>query len=373
MAQPKPPFRADHIGSLLRPAELRTAHEAALAGTLDAATLRALEDKHIRAAVAWQEAIGLDSITDGEFRRTSFHFDFLEQLEGVVGHMPPQFGSAAAAADREKKPFAPPTLSVTGKLRHTRPILVDAFKFLKSVATRTPKLTMPSPTMMLRAGRDQVDRAAYPDMAEFHADIAAAWRAEIKALAEAGCTYIQLDDTNFAYLCDASMREGLRAKGEDPDARLKLFVRLINAALADRPKGMTVAIHICRGNLHGKWAAEGGYEPIAEAAFGGIAVDGFFLEYDSARAGGFAPLRHMPRDKRAVLGLISSKLPEMETRDALLRRIDEAAKIAPIENLCLSPQCGFASSYRGNPVSEDIEKRKLELVVRVADEVWGRA
>jgi 5-methyltetrahydropteroyltriglutamate--homocysteine methyltransferase len=373
MAPSKPPFRADHIGSLLRPAKLRFAHERALMGQLSGDALRALEDKYIREAVAWQEAIGLEGVTDGEFRRTSFHFDFLEQLAGVVGHMPPQFGSAAAAADAVKKPFAPPTLSVTGKLRHTRPILVDAFKFLKSVATRTPKLTMPSPTMMLRAGRDQVDRTAYPDLAELHADIAAAWRAEIRALAEAGCTYIQLDDTNFAYLCDASMREGLRAKGEDPDARLKLFVRLINAALADRPEGMTVAIHICRGNLHGKWAAEGGYEPIAEAAFGGIAVDGFFLEYDSARAGGFAPLRHMPRDKRAVLGLISSKLPEMETRDALLRRIDEAAKIAPIENLCLSPQCGFASSYRGNPVSEDIEKRKLELVVRVADEVWGRA
>ena len=312
--------------------------------------LRSLEDKYIREAVAWQEAIGLDSITDGEFRRTSFHFDFLEQLDGVVGHMPPQYGSAAAAANGEKKPFSPPTLSVTGKVRYVRPILLDAFRFLKSVTTRTPKLTMPSPTMLLRAGRDQVDRTAYPDMEAFYADIAAAYRAEIKALADAGCTYIQLDDTNFAYLCDSAMREAhegartrIRPRGS------ALYVRLINAALADRPAGMTFAIHICRGNLQGKWAAEGGYEPIAEAAFNGIAVDGFFLEYDSARAGGFEPLRFMPKDKRAVLGLVSSKLPEMESADALRRRIDEAAKVMPIENMCLSPQCGFASSYRGNP------------------------
>ncbi|MGE5146302.1 MAG: 5-methyltetrahydropteroyltriglutamate--homocysteine S-methyltransferase [Candidatus Eiseniibacteriota bacterium] len=372
MAQ-KPPFRADHIGSLLRPAELRAAHEQALMGKLGWDALKTLEDKYIRDAVAWQEAIGLHAITDGEFRRTSFHFDFLEQLEGVVGHMPAQYGTAAPAANGEKKPFAPPTLSVTGKVRHVRPILLDAFKFLKSVTRHTPKLTMPSPTMLLRAGRDQVDRAAYPDMEEFHADIATAYRAEIKALADAGCTYIQLDDTNFAYLCDSAMRETLRVKGEDPAARLRLYVRLINAALAERPAGMTVAIHICRGNLQGKWAAEGGYEPVAEAAFGGIAVDGFFLEYDSARAGGFEPLRFMSKGKRAVLGLVSSKLPEMESADALRRRIDEAAKIMRIEDMCLSPQCGFASSYRGNPVSEDIEKQKLALIVKVADQVWGNA
>jgi 5-methyltetrahydropteroyltriglutamate--homocysteine methyltransferase len=373
MAPSKPPFRADHIGSLLRPAKLRFAHEQALMGQLSGDALRALEDKYIREAVAWQEAIGLEGVTDGEFRRTSFHFDFLEQLDGVVGHMPPQYGTAADAPKGENRPFSPPTLSVTGKVRHARPILLDAFNFLKSVTTKTPKLTMPSPTMLLRAGRDQVDRAAYPDMEEFYADIAEAWRAEIKALAAAGCTYIQLDDTNFAYLCDGTMRETLRAKGVDPAARLALYVRLINAALADRPKGLTVAVHICRGNLQGKWAAEGGYEPVAEAAFGGIAVDGFFLEYDSARAGGFEPLRFMAKGRRAVLGLVSSKLPEMESADALKRRIDEAAKVMPVEAMCLSPQCGFASSYRGNPVSEDIEKRKLALIVEVARDVWGSA
>jgi methionine synthase II (cobalamin-independent) len=369
----KPPFRADQIGSLLRPAELRAAHEQALMGKLTMDALRELEDRYIRAAAATQEAIGLEGITDGEFRRTSFHFDFLEQLDGVVGHMPPQFGDAAATTNGEKKPFAPPTLSVTGKVRHVRPILLDAFKFLKSATTHTPKLTMPSPTMLLRAGRDQVDSKAYPDMEALYADIAAAYRAEIAALAAAGCRYIQLDDTNFAYLCDSTMRETLRARGEDPDKRLALFVRLINAALAERPAGMIFAIHICRGNLHGKWAAEGGYEPIAEAAFNGIAVDGFFLEYDSARAGDFEPLRFMPKSKRAVLGLVSSKLPEMESADAVHRRIDEAAKIMPIENICLSPQCGFASSYRGNPVTEDIQRRKLELVVKVAHDVWGTA
>jgi methionine synthase II (cobalamin-independent) len=373
MAPSKPPFRADQIGSLLRPEKLRFAHEQALMGQLADDALRSLEDKYIREAVAWQEAIGLEGVTDGEFRRTSFHFDFLEQLDGVVGHMPPQYGSAAVATNGEKKPFSPPTLSVTGKVRHVRPILLDAFTFLKSVTTRTPKLTMPSPTMLLRAGRDQVDRAAYPDMETLYADIAAAYRAEIKALADAGCTYIQLDDTNFAYLCDSAMRDAMKGRGQDPAARLALYVRLINAALADRPAGMTFAIHICRGNLQGKWAAEGGYEPVAEAAFNGIAVDGFFLEYDSARAGGFEPLRLMPKTKRAVLGLVSSKLPEMESADALRRRIDEAAKVMPIENMCLSPQCGFASSYRGNPVSEDIEKRKLELIVKVAGDVWGSA
>jgi 5-methyltetrahydropteroyltriglutamate--homocysteine methyltransferase len=365
---PKPPFRADQVGSLLRPPELRDAHERNLKGELDRVALRAIEDRHIRAAVALQEAVGLEAVTDGEFRRTSFHFDFLEQLDGVKGNMPLQVGPEAAPTGVSKA-FAPPTLDITGPVRHVRPIEVDGFAFLKSVTTRVAKQTIPSPTMLLRGERSAL-AGIYPDRDAFYADIAAAYRAEIAALAAAGCTYLQLDDTNFAYLCDAQMRAAASARGDDPDATLRRYAELINATLADRPSGMTVCVHVCRGNLQSRWAASGGYEPVAEVLFRDVAVDGYFLEYDSDRAGGFEPLRFLPEGKRAVLGLVSSKLPAIETQEAIRYRIDEAARFAPLDQLCLSPQCGFASSYRGNAVAEDVERAKLRLVVETAAAVW---
>jgi 5-methyltetrahydropteroyltriglutamate--homocysteine methyltransferase len=369
-----PPFRADHVGSLLRPTALKEAREKAQKGEISATALRAIEDRRIRDVVALQEAVGLHSITDGEFRRTSFHADFLEQLDGVGvrERKPVQVGSPDATSS---KPFSPRELVVTGKLRHVRPVELENFNFLKSVTTRQPKLTIPSPTMLLRGGRDAVSREAYPDLDAYHNDIVVAYRAEIKALGEGGCTYLQLDDTNLAYLCDAKMREGMRQRGDVPDELLKRYAWLINAAIADRPPGMTVSVHLCRGNFQSTWAAQGGYEPVAEVLFNDLAIDGYFLEYDDARSGDFTPLRFAPKktNKKIVLGLVSSKVAPLEATDDLKRRIDEAAKFVPIENLCLSPQCGFASHYSGNLITEDVQRRKLERVVEVATNVWGTA
>lgn len=372
MSEVLKPFRADHVGSLLRPAPLREAREAFIVGTFDAARLHELEDAHIRTAVKMQEEAGLHAITDGEFRRTSFHFDFLGQLAGVEAHidMTPR-----QEDPNQPKVFRPPQLAITGKLSHVKPIELDGFNFLKSIVTRTPKTTMPSPTMCLRGGRKAVSESAYPDLEIYYADAAGAYRAEIAALAQAGNRYIQFDDTNFAYLCDAGMREDMRARGDDPVRTLDLYIRLFNMVLADKPAGMSFATHICRGNFQSRWAASGGYEPVAEKLFGQLQVDGYLLEYDSERAGGFEPLRFVPRDgrKRVVLGLINTKVPKLEDADAICRRIDEAAKFLPLEQLCVSPQCGFASSFRGNQLGEDVQRRKLELVVKVAEKVWGTA
>ena len=374
-----PPFRADHVGSLLRNPELRTAHEQALQGRYGAAALRELQDRSIRDVIAMQEAVGLHAITDGELRRTSFHADFIERLDGASSQgrlaVEGAAGGALEAAPAEGKPFAPRAFAVTGKLRHARPIEVANFAFVRAHTRRTAKQTIPSPTMLLRGGRGAVSREAYPDLAEFHADIAAVYREELGQLGAAGCTYVQLDDTNFAYLCDPKLRDTFRHWGDDPDGMPERFAQLINAALAGRPAGMTVGIHLCRGNSSGRWAAEGGYEPVAECLLNRIEVDGYFLEYDDERSGGFEPLRFFPRGarKRVVLGLVSTKSPVLESRDALRRRIDEAARYVPLENLCLSPQCGFASTFRGNPVTADVQRRKLALVVEVATEVWGTA
>ena len=366
------PFRADHVGSLLRPAELREAREAFIAGAFDRGRLRELEDRHIRNAVRMQEDAGLQAISDGEFRRTSFHFDFLGQLDGVEAKL--ELGPRNEDPSQPKV-FRPPQLAITGKLAHVRPIELEGFQFLKSQTRRTPKTAIPSPTMCLRGGRKAVSETAYPDLEVYYRDVAAAFGAEISALANAGSTYIQFDDTNFAYLCDATMREEMRARGDDPDAALALHIRMFNMVLAQRPAGMTFTTHICRGNFHSRWAASGGYEPVAEKLFGELNVDGFLLEYESERAGGFEPLRFLPKDgkKRVVLGLISSKVPEMEDMDTLRRRIDEAARFAPLDQLCISPQCGFASSFRGNQLGEDVQRRKLELTVRTAEKVWGAA
>jgi 5-methyltetrahydropteroyltriglutamate--homocysteine methyltransferase len=339
----KPPFRADHVGSLLRPPYWRTERERA-----------------IREVVARQEAIGLQGITDGEFSRQWWHLDFLSQLDGVTlrENPGPRFGGTEEQ---------PPIPIVTGKLRYVRPIMVDDFRFLKSCTRRTAKFTIPSPSMLhLRAGRKGI---AYDDMDEFWADAAAAYRAAIAEFAKAGCTYLQLDDVAFAYLCDPKIRDTCRKNGDDPDLLPARYARTIREALKGKPAGMTIAMHTCRGNFKSAWVAEGGYEPVAEAMFSS-GVDAFFMEFDTERAGGFEPLRFVPAGKTLVLGLVSSKTPQLESKDFLRKRIDQASKYVALENLCLSPQCGFSSTHHGNRLTLDEQWRKLSLVVDVAGEVW---
>jgi 5-methyltetrahydropteroyltriglutamate--homocysteine methyltransferase len=373
------PFRADQVGSLLRVPELRAAHEKFLQGQYGAAALRELQDRCIGDVIRLQESVGLHAITDGEYRRTSFHADFIEKLEGARAAGRLDVKDTVSGFDQKKaesgKPFAPRAFSITGKLRHVRPIEVDNFKFVKANTSRTAKQTMPSPTMLLRGGRAAVSADAYPDLGEFRADVVKVYQEELRQLGEAGCRYVQFDDTNFAFLCDPKLAETFRRDGYDLGLLPGQFAGLINSAIAGRPDGMVVGIHICRGNSVGQWAARGGYEPVAEVLLGRLDVDAYFLEYDDERSGGFEPLRFLPRgsSKRIVLGLVSTKVPALEPKDALKRRIEAAAKYVPLENLCLSPQCGFASTFRGNPISEDVQRRKLERVVEVATEVWGSA
>ncbi|HTT40570.1 MAG TPA: 5-methyltetrahydropteroyltriglutamate--homocysteine S-methyltransferase [Burkholderiales bacterium] len=365
----RPPFRADHVGSFLRPPELLEARDQYKAGSISREQLRAAEDRSIRDIVRYQEDLGLKGITDGEFRRTYFHIDFLEQLEGVEvrGGIAVKFHGAAGDVD-----FAPPVMHVTGKLRHLKPIQLDDFKFLRSVTRGVPKVTIPSPTMLhFRGGREAISREAYPDLEQFYADVAACYRAELQALGDAGLIYVQMDDTNLAYLCDAKMREGARQRGDDPNELPRRYAKLINAAIAGRPAGMTACVHLCRGNFRSAWAAEGGYEPVAEVLFTELDVDGYFLEYDDARSGDFAPLRFVPKGKTVVLGLVSTKVGVMESKETLKRRIEEAARFVPLEQLCLSPQCGFSSTVHGNVIAREAQAAKLRLVVETAREVWG--
>ncbi len=364
-----PPFRADHVGSFLRPKALLDARESFRTGAIGADELRAAEDAAIRGIVAFQENLGLRGVTDGEFRRTYFHIDFLTQLDGVEtkGGLPVHFHRVDGDID-----FAPPIMQVTRKIRHVKPIQRRDLEFLKSVTTRTPKVTIPSPTMLhFRGGRHAISRDAYPDLDAFYDDVATAYRDEIADLAAAGCTYLQLDDTNLAYLCDEKMREGARARGDDPNELPRHYARLINAAISARPSNMTVCVHLCRGNFRSAWAAEGGYEPVAEVLFNELDVDGYFLEYDDARAGDFSPLRHVPSGKTVVLGLVTTKLDRMETKDELKRRIDEAAKFMPIEQMCVSPQCGFSSTVHGNEIHVETQAAKIRLCVETARDVWG--
>lgn len=367
MAIPAPPFHAEHVGSLLRPARLKRAVADARAGSIDAAELERIRDECIRGAIAMQEAVGLPVVTDGEFRRESFQH-FLLNLEGARS-------ATAEPLSAGSRSFAPRTYVVTGRLRHRTPVEVESFRFLASLTRATPKVTLASPTMLLRAGREAVSREAYPDLEAYERDVAAVYAAEIEALAGAGCRYVQLDDTNFAYLCDPELRPRLLPGGEDPSVLARRYAALINAAIAGRPADMTVGIHLCRGNRAGRFAARGDYEPVADVLLNEIEVDGYFLEYDDARSGGFEPLRYLPKGsaKKVVLGLITTKSPELEARDELERRIEAASRYVALENLCLSPQCGFASTAEGNPLSEDAERRKLELVVQTALGVWGSA
>jgi 5-methyltetrahydropteroyltriglutamate--homocysteine methyltransferase len=359
-----PPFRADHVGSLLRPPELHEARASAKAGAISAGQLRSVEDRLIRAAVARQEALGLAVVTDGEYRREFWHLDFLRQLDGV--------GLTAPVGMTFKAEDVPPMATVTGRVRCARPIMVDDFAFLKAVAKVTPKLTIPSPAMLhLRGGRNAISREVYPDLAEFWADAAAAYRTAIAHIAAAGCTYLQVDDVSWAYLCDATVRDNFRANGDDAATLHRTYADALTAALAGRPAGLTLTMHTCRGNFRSTWFAQGGYaDEVVEAMFS-IPVDGFFMEWDTERAGGFEPLRLLPRDKKVVLGLVTTKSGALESKDALRRRIDEAAKHVPLDRLGLSPQCGFASTHHGNVLTEDEQWRKLERVVEVARDVWG--
>ena len=366
----RPPFRADQVGSLLRPPRLLAARESHRQGRLSRAELTAVEDEAIREVVRLQEELGLKAVTDGEFRRGLWHKDFLTQLSNVSGtasQVSINFHTDAGTLTR-----APTALCVTGKLARPRPIFVEHFRFLRSIASAVPKLTIPSPSVLhFRGGRGAVDARAYPDLGEFFADLAAAYAAEVHDLAEVGCRYLQLDEVNLAYLCDPQLREDARRRGEDPETLPATYARLINASLATRPREMCVCLHLCRGNFESAWLATGGYEPIAELLFNSLDVDGYFLEYDSARAGDFRPLRFLPRGKTAVLGLVTTKHGGLERADDLKRRIDEAARYVPLEQLALSPQCGFASGERGNKLTVADQLAKLRLIVEVAREVWG--
>jgi 5-methyltetrahydropteroyltriglutamate--homocysteine methyltransferase len=370
----KPPFRADHVGSLIRPDALIEARAAAEKGELPAAGLARIQHEAIRDVVRLQQEAGLRLATDGEYNRFSWQRDFLLKIGNVkplASKLTVRFHSAAGTRDH-----TPPSLQVVGKLSRPQGIFVDDFKFLKSIvpAGVTAKVTIPSPTVVhFRGGREAIDAGAYPQMDAFYDDLAAVYRAEIADLSAAGCRYLQIDEVNLAYLCDPELRRQVSNIGEDPATLPKTYAKLLNAAIAGKPADMAVCMHLCRGNFAGAWIAEGGYEPIAELLFNQIGVDGYFLEYDSPRAGDFSPLRFLPKGKMAVLGLVTTKSPKMETKDELKRRIEEASRYAPIEQLALSPQCGFSSGIGGQTMTVDDEVRKLALVVETAREVWGDA
>jgi 5-methyltetrahydropteroyltriglutamate--homocysteine methyltransferase len=352
----RPPFHADQVGSLLRPAELHAARKA------KSPELKSIEERCIADAIRKQEALGLQSITDGEFRRDFWHLDFLKQLDGI--ELVPVTGMTFNAQD------VPPMASVTGKVGCSRPIMVEHFTYLKSVTRKTPKFCMPSPgSAHFRGGRNAISRTVYPDLDEFWADIGAAYRKAIGHLYAAGCRYLQLDDVGFSYLCDEKVRENFRKNGDDPATLAPAYAGAINAALEGRPADLAVTMHTCRGNFRSTWFAAGNYQDAVVEAMFSARVDGFFMEWDSERAGGFAPLRLLPKGRKVVLGLVTTKSGALEPKDALKKRIDEAAKVVPLENLCLSPQCGFASTHHGNQLSEDEQWRKLGRVVEVAREV----
>jgi 5-methyltetrahydropteroyltriglutamate--homocysteine methyltransferase len=367
----EPPFRADHVGSMLRPPALLDARERFAAGTLDADGLRAAEDTAIRDAVALQEEVGLQSATDGEFRRTSWHMDFIYQLGGITKtDQKIQVKMRNAAGEGA---FTSAGMAVTEKIRLEHPIFADHFRYLaEQTTTAVPKLTIPSPSMVYaRGGSAVIDRSVYPDLEEFWGDLSAAYADEVQALHGLGCRYLQLDDTALAYLNDPAHRAELEAKGDDPDTQHLRYIRQINAAIADRPADMRITTHMCRGNYRSSWAAEGGYDHVAEALFGELAVDGFFCEFDDERSGGFEPLRFVPPGKQVVLGLVTTKNGVLEDPDVLKRRIEEAAKYVPLDQLCLSPQCGFSSTVEGNALTVDEQRAKLALIVQVAQDVWG--
>jgi 5-methyltetrahydropteroyltriglutamate--homocysteine methyltransferase len=371
MTRTQPPFRADHVGSLLRPPELLRAREDFSAGRIPAGALRRIEDDAIRNAVRMQEDIGLRGVTDGEFRRGSWHMDFLYQVGGVA--KVPDNLTVRFHNEKGDIEFRPPAaLRVSGRLHLKKCIFGDDFTFLKSAAKASPKLTIPSPSMMhYRGGRAAMDTSVYPDVEEFWRDLGNVYADQIEALGRIGCNYLQIDDVSLAYLNDPAQREYIASLGGDGERQHLTYIRLLNAALAKKPAAMTVCTHMCRGNFRSSWVASGGYDYVAEAMFSELRVDGFFLEYDDARSGGFEPLRFVPKGKIVVLGLISTKRGALENKDALKRRIGEAAKYVPLEQICLSPQCGFSSTVEGNALTIEEQIAKLRLVVETAHEVWG--
>ncbi len=365
-----PPFRVDHVGSLLRTAALKAARERFAKKEINAEALREIEDREIEAVIRKQEAIGLKAITDGDHRRVSWNYDFLENLDNVESYVGERKIKFAATGPQPR----PILLRVVGKLGGYKPHpMIAHFAFLKAHTRQTPKLTIPSPSSLhFRYGRDAVPASLYPDMTEFYRDLGETYRKCIGAFADAGCSYLQLDEVNLAYLCDPALRKVIADRGEDPAALPGIYAGMINAAIAGLPSDMTIAMHLCRGNFRSSFVASGGYEPIAELLFNQIKVHGYFMEYDSDRAGGFEPLRFVPKGKTVVLGLVTTKSGGLESKDDLKRRIDAAAKFIAPDQLCLSPQCGFASTEEGNVLAEDEQWAKLRMIVEVADEVWGK-
>lgn len=368
MPRTEPPFRADHVGSLLRPAALKQARDKRSRGEITAEALREVEDREIANVIRKQEDVGLKSITDGEFRRTSWNYDFLERLAGVESYMGERKIKFQGPQPR------PILLRVIGELGGYKPHpMIEHFKFLKALTKQTPKLTIPSPSSLhFRYGRDAVPEAIYPAMEEFYRDLGQSYRKVVRAFADAGCRYLQLDEVNLAYLCDPSLRGQITARGEDPETLPAIYANMINAAISDIPPDMTITMHLCRGNFRSSFVASGGYEPVAEILFNAIKVHGYFMEYDSDRAGGFEPLRFVPKGKTVVLGLVTTKSGQLESRDDIKCRVDRAAKYVALDQLCLSPQCGFASTEEGNVLGEDEQWAKLRMIVEVAEEIWGK-
>jgi 5-methyltetrahydropteroyltriglutamate--homocysteine methyltransferase len=371
-ARTTPPFRADHVGSLLRPPEVLKAREDRAAGRIDADALKEIEDAAIVDVVHRQEQVGLSSITDGEFRRESWHMDFIYQLGGITQVQDDTIHVHFENAERQYD-WAPPSAHVTSTVTLPRTIFAEHFEFLRdNVSTGTPKLTIPSPSMVhYRGGRSAIDESVYPDLDTFWADLTDAYAAQVRGLAELGCTYLQLDDTSLAYVNDPRQREHIAEIGGDPLHQHEQYIANINRAIADRPSEVTVTTHMCRGNNQSMWAASGSYDFVADSLFNQLEVDGFFMEWDDERSGGFEPLRYLPKGKVVVLGLVTTKRPELESKDDLKRRIEEASKFADLDQLCLSPQCGFSSTREGNDLTTDEQFRKLELVLETAAEVWG--
>jgi 5-methyltetrahydropteroyltriglutamate--homocysteine methyltransferase len=366
MQRSKPPFRADMVGSLLRTQALKEAREKFAKGGITAAELQAVEDREIRGLIRKQEEIGLKAVTDGEYRRAFWHFDFLEHLDGVT--------SVEADSGMHFKGGIAITkaLRVTGKVDFSGHPMIEHFRFLAANTSRVPKMTIPGPSMLhYRGGRKMMNMGVYPEMDAFYADLAAAYAKAVRAFYDAGCRYLQLDDISFAYLCDPEQREMLRSRGDDPERQPQIYAGMVREALKDKPADLTITMHLCRGNFRSTFIASGGYEPVADTLFNAMPVDGYFMEWDTDRAGGFEPLRFLPRGKTAVLGLVTSKTGTLENKADIERRIEEATKYVDLDQLCLSPQCGFASTEEGNFLAEEEQWAKLRLIVDIADEVWG--
>jgi 5-methyltetrahydropteroyltriglutamate--homocysteine methyltransferase len=366
MKRTKPPFRADMVGSLLRTQPLKDARVKHHAGAITADELKAVEDAEIRAIIRKQEEIGLEAVTDGEFRRAYWHFDFLEQLDGVTsvtGDSGMNFKGGVGVSK---------ALRLTGKVGFSGHPMIDHFRFVKDNTSRTAKMTIPGPSMLhYRGGRKMMNAGLYPDMDAFYSDVGAAYAKAVGAFYDAGCRYLQLDDISFAYLCDPEQRQMLKDRGDDPERQPEIYAGMVRAALKDKPADLAITMHLCRGNFRSSFIASGGYEPVADVLFNSMPVDGYFMEWDSDRAGGFEPLRFLPKGKTVVLGLVTSKTGILESKDAIKRRIEEAAKFVDLDQLCLSPQCGFASTEEGNVLAEDEQWAKLRMIVEVAKEVWG--